>query len=708
VTNHTDRSGEVLDGRYRLDRLLGEGGIGQVYEGKHLITGRRVAVKFLLDEVANNAQVVGRFYREARAAAAIGSEHICEVLDMRPPEQGRPFLVMEFLDGEDLRTILDRKIRLSLQDVIEIFSQVLDGLAAAHDAGIVHRDIKPENIFLVRQAAGAPLVKLLDFGVSKYDSGLEDGKLTMVGTILGSPSYMSPEQASGAVDLGPAADLYSVGVVLYEVLTGEVPFDAPTFTALVIKIATEPSPDPCEGRDWVPRELGDVVLKAMSREPEWRYPSARAMRAALLRAIVPDADDDEEDVQPTLVVAPEPQDRGGEREQPSPHPLPPDTPEERSEPPATGPTRPSAPIPSFALPAEGLPVPSFSDDSYYGGDDDDLDDGGEATEIAPMLEFEEKPRLTDRPEAEQSWLSEVAIPEPKRPPPPPDLPEPAIPPATMVLIKEETAPVAPAPSSRRATPRPVDGTGLGTGLITDEAPAKPLPAAAIPRVVSTGAEPARPTRSLPLWAIVVPVALLVFVGVFVIALLGVRSLLTSGAGGSGPDEQPVVGVAAPAPVPVETPVPAPPQDPAQAVVAPPVPPPTPQAVDAGAATVAEAGVASPPTSDGGVEPSPAPGDAGGGDDWTMTDEAAAALQEPAPPGMVRVVIRVTPPEATIYVDGRQLPRNPAILTLPNDGHSRAIRAWARGYRPQETRFTAFWNREIALTLEQISPAPRGP
>ncbi len=277
-----DRTGEVLDGRYTLVRLIGEGGMGQVYEGRHLVTGRKVAVKFLLEELAQNAEAVGRFYREARAATAIGSEHICQVLDMRPPEQGPPYLVMEYLEGETLADRLAREACLSIPASLEVVLQACDALQAAHDAGIVHRDIKPENIFLVPREGRPPLVKLLDFGISKFQKRTDDNlSLTRTGTVLGTPYYMSPEQARGDRAIGPLSDLYSLGVIFYECVAGEVPFDAEAFSALVVKIVSATPEHPSDIRTDLPRDLGDVVLRAFAREEDDRFQSAAELAAAI-------------------------------------------------------------------------------------------------------------------------------------------------------------------------------------------------------------------------------------------------------------------------------------------------------------------------------------------------------------------------------------------------------------------------------------------
>lgn len=281
VGDMEDRTGEILDGRYRLESLLGEGGMGAVYTGSHLVTGRKVAVKFLLPELADNTEAVGRFYREARAATAIGSEHICEVLDMRPPEEGSPYLVMEYLDGETLKERLQRG-QMPLEEAVNAMLQVCEALYAAHKAGIVHRDIKPENVFLVAKEGRPPLVKLLDFGISKFsDKGGEDHSLTRTGTVLGTPYYMSPEQASGERTVGPLSDIYAVGVMLYEVFTGTVPYDAESFSALVVKIVTETPLHPCQRNPNLPQAMGDLVMKAMARQSQVRFSSAKELAEAI-------------------------------------------------------------------------------------------------------------------------------------------------------------------------------------------------------------------------------------------------------------------------------------------------------------------------------------------------------------------------------------------------------------------------------------------
>lgn len=276
-----DRSGELLDSRYLLIRLVGQGGMGAVYEGLHVVTGRQVAVKLLLPGALDAPRCVARFYREARAATAIRSKRICEVLDMSPLGRGEPFLVLEYLDGEPLSHLLDEDV-LEVPEATSIATQVLEGLAAAHEEGIVHRDIKPGNIFLVDLGGDQPEVKLVDFGISKsMGNRLGSRKLTERGISLGTIWYMSPEQARGDPKVGPKTDIFSVGVVLYEALTGKRPFEGARFHEVLASLLRGSPLRPRLIRPDLPAELDEILLKALARNPAKRYESAREMAAAL-------------------------------------------------------------------------------------------------------------------------------------------------------------------------------------------------------------------------------------------------------------------------------------------------------------------------------------------------------------------------------------------------------------------------------------------
>ncbi len=277
----------VLGDRYLIGRMIGEGGMGVVYEATHLGVGRRVAAKVLRPEYASDAGCVARFERESRASAAIGHENIIDVFDCGI-HNGLPFIVMEFLEGESLFDRLERVGTLSLETACTIATQVLSALGAAHAVGIVHRDVKPENIFLVPH--GQRLVtKLLDFGVSKFGDVASSlrlasaRRLTADGALVGTICYMASEQAVGDANIDARSDVYAVGVVLFEMLSGRVPFDNDMNAALLYQIATQPEGVPSlRGRTHkVPEALDAVVARALCRRREDRWQSAGEFAAAL-------------------------------------------------------------------------------------------------------------------------------------------------------------------------------------------------------------------------------------------------------------------------------------------------------------------------------------------------------------------------------------------------------------------------------------------
>jgi eukaryotic-like serine/threonine-protein kinase len=279
-------TGDVIDGKYRIVRLIGEGGMGAVYEGENIRIHRTVAIKVLHAGVAENQDAVQRFEREAQAAGRIGSEHIVEVLDLGNLPDGDRFMVMEFMDGDSLSARIQNRGRLTARETYPIARQILEGLAAAHGAGIIHRDLKPDNVFLLKSRGGqADFVKLLDFGISKFSalSGESGFSMTRTGAVMGTPYYMSPEQAKGAKGMDHRADLYAVGVILYECITGRVPFNADTFNELLFKIVLE-TPQPIE--QVVPDsdpEFNKIVQKAMAREPGLRYQTSREFQEAIVQ-----------------------------------------------------------------------------------------------------------------------------------------------------------------------------------------------------------------------------------------------------------------------------------------------------------------------------------------------------------------------------------------------------------------------------------------
>ncbi len=274
--------------RYEVLRLLGAGAMGSVYEARHKGTGRRVAVKLIKAEVAQGPEVVQRFQREARAAGAIASEHITQVLDSgTDAATGAPFLVMELLSGEDLHVVL-RRLRPMRPDLaLRIVAQALAGLERAHAAKVVHRDIKPPNLFLARRDDGSHVVKLCDFGIAKVGpdalSSSQNASLTHTSALLGSPNYMSPEQAKGAKSTDARTDLWSMGVVLYELLVGQTPYpEADTLGLVLLAICSDPPADVQRYSPWVPPEVAAVVKRAMTGNLTKRYQTAREMLDAVL------------------------------------------------------------------------------------------------------------------------------------------------------------------------------------------------------------------------------------------------------------------------------------------------------------------------------------------------------------------------------------------------------------------------------------------
>lgn len=265
---------EVLDKKYRIIRLLGEGGMGAVYEGLNTRIQRRVAIKVLHGNVASNQDAVQRFEREAQAAGRIGSKHIVQVLDLGDLPGGERYMVMEFLDGVDLTQRIRAHGQMSPRELYPIAVQVLEGLIAAHEAGIIHRDLKPDNIFIVPEGDAADFVKILDFGISKFNVQGGEFSMTQTGIVMGTPYYMSPEQARGSRDLDHRTDLYSLGVILYEALSGRVPHNAETFNELIIKIVLEDAPPLKPPKNEEEAAFHRIVQRGIARDPKDRHQTA--------------------------------------------------------------------------------------------------------------------------------------------------------------------------------------------------------------------------------------------------------------------------------------------------------------------------------------------------------------------------------------------------------------------------------------------------
>lgn len=278
--------GDVIDGKYEIVRLIGEGGMGAVYEARNLLISRTVALKVLLaSAIENDPKAAQRFQREAQAAGRIGCDHIMEVIDLGALSSGERYLVMEYLDGETLAARIKRLGRLSPQELHPLLTQALLGLAAAHRAEIIHRDLKPDNLFILREKAGQPdFVKLIDFGISKFNDGPpSEMSMTQTGALMGTPYYMSPEQAKGAGGVTHQTDIYSLGVIAFEAVTGQVPYDGDTFNELMFKIVLSDLPDPTRLVTGVDPAFAAIIRKAMARNLEERFASATTFLAALER-----------------------------------------------------------------------------------------------------------------------------------------------------------------------------------------------------------------------------------------------------------------------------------------------------------------------------------------------------------------------------------------------------------------------------------------
>ena len=277
-----DAIGRQVD-RYVIEAPLGIGGFGTVYRARHTVIDRAVALKLLNPDRASAPQTLERFLQEAKAAAAIGSPHIVQVLDAGISSAGEPFLAMELLDGEDLKSRLQSHGALPFDEAIEIALQILTGLGAAHAAGIVHRDLKPANVFLARNPGGE-VAKLLDFGVSKFAPPGHESDLTRTGIVLGTPHYMAPECFSGSKSAAPRSDLYSVGVILYEMLSGRMPFEADSYQQLILRVTTEPPTPLAKVAPTVPPTVAMVVDRALARDADARWQNSADFKKALSTA----------------------------------------------------------------------------------------------------------------------------------------------------------------------------------------------------------------------------------------------------------------------------------------------------------------------------------------------------------------------------------------------------------------------------------------
>jgi len=282
---HNSLIGTIIQDRYRVLSCIGEGGMGVVYEVEHVLIGRRFALKTLSPYFAEDSEMVMRFHREARAAAAIGDKHIVEVSDMGVLPNGSPYIVQELLRGNNLREELSKTGPLPISRTVRIATQCCHALDKVHKIGIVHRDIKPDNIFLIADRETKDFVKILDFGTAKAREAsisLTTGRMrTKTGIALGTPYYMPPEQISGDTNIDARADVYALGVVIFQMLIGRVPFEAPTYPLLSVKILEEPPPSLVKLRSDIPVDLEKAVHRTLAKEPEGRFASMEELAFVL-------------------------------------------------------------------------------------------------------------------------------------------------------------------------------------------------------------------------------------------------------------------------------------------------------------------------------------------------------------------------------------------------------------------------------------------
>jgi serine/threonine-protein kinase len=274
-------AGDLISGKYRLLRLLGSGGMGSVWAARNELTDRDFAVKFLHPRLAENKEALHRFFLEARACGQIKHPAVVEVYDMGQAEDGSPYLVMQLLEGEGFDQRLTRAGVFRPSEAATWIAFVARGLEEAHVRGLVHRDLKPGNVFFALDDRGDVIPKLLDFGVSKATSNQGDIRVTDAGAVLGSPAYMSPEQARGDADIDGRSDVWSLGVILYESLTGKMPFDAPNYNALMLAIITQPHKPVAEIAPGVPGELSQIVDRALAKDRDQRIGTARELAERL-------------------------------------------------------------------------------------------------------------------------------------------------------------------------------------------------------------------------------------------------------------------------------------------------------------------------------------------------------------------------------------------------------------------------------------------
>jgi serine/threonine protein kinase len=288
VTENEDMTGipnegDVIAAKFTVEKVLGVGGMGVVVAARHISLGQRVAIKFLRPQAAKHKEAVGRFLREARSTVGLQSAHVVRVTDVGTLETGLPYMVMEHLSGEDLSSLLTSRHKLDVGEAVDYLLQACEAIAEAHAAGIVHRDLKPQNLFVTRRLNGTPLLKVLDFGIAKAIGPGAAGQLALTDSaaIIGSPLYMAPEQMRSARTAEVRSDIWALGVILYELLGGQLPFEGETVTEVCIRVVNEEPKALLELRPGLDAALVAIVMRCLEKEPEARYHNVSALAAAL-------------------------------------------------------------------------------------------------------------------------------------------------------------------------------------------------------------------------------------------------------------------------------------------------------------------------------------------------------------------------------------------------------------------------------------------